>query len=74
MFLDVAISDAAKRIGFAQSRPLLAVNPRAQWTQLMNQRRPVYERVATFTVDTAGRDSVDVADDVVAGLSAAESA
>ncbi|MFC6005842.1 shikimate kinase [Angustibacter luteus] len=74
VFLDVAISDAAKRIGFAQSRPLLAVNPRAQWTQLMNQRRPVYERVATFTVDTAGRDSVDVADDVVAGLRSAESA
>jgi shikimate kinase len=74
VFLDVAISDAAKRIGFAQSRPLLAVNPRAQWTQLMNQRRPVYERVATFTVDTAGRDSDEVADDVLTGLSAAESA
>ena len=74
VFLDVAISDAAKRIGFAQSRPLLAVNPRAQWTQLMNQRCPVYERVATFTVDTAGRDSDEVADDVLTGLSAAESA
>ena len=71
-FLDVAISDAAKRIGFAQSRPLLAVNPRAQWTQLMNDRRPVYQRVATFVVDTAARGADEVAADVVAGLLAAE--
>ncbi|WP_426566860.1 shikimate kinase [Angustibacter sp. McL0619] len=72
VFLDVAISDAAKRIGFAQSRPLLSVNPRAQWTQLMTARRPVYQRVATFVVDTAGRGADEVAADVVAGLRAAE--
>ncbi len=74
VFLDVAISDAAKRIGFAQSRPLLSVNPRAQWTQLMNDRRPVYERVATFVVDTAGRGPDEVAADVVRGLQEAERA
>lgn len=68
VFLDVAISDAAKRIGFAQSRPLLSMNPRAQWTQLMNARRPVYERVATFVVDTAGRSVDEVAADVLARL------
>ena len=44
-----------KRVGFDQSRPLLAVNPRASWVRLMNERRPVYERVATVRVDTAGR-------------------
>ena len=31
VFLDVGIADASKRIGFDQSRPLLAVNPRASW-------------------------------------------
>ncbi|GAB3597238.1 shikimate kinase [Angustibacter peucedani] len=72
VFLDVAIGDAAKRIGFAQSRPLLSVNPRAAWTQLMNARRPVYERVATYVVDTAGRGADEVAADVVAGLQEAE--
>ena len=45
----------SKRVGFDQSRPLLAVNPRASWVRLMNERRPVYERVATHRVDTAGR-------------------
>ena len=53
VFLDVGIADASKRVGFDQSRPLLAVNPRASWVRLMNERRPVYERVATHRVDTA---------------------
>lgn len=67
VFLDVGIADASKRIGFDQSRPLLAVNPRASWVRLMNDRRPVYERVATHRVDTAGRSPEDVAAEV-AGL------
>ena len=65
VFLDVGIADAAKRVGFATSRPLLAINPRAQWTALMTPRRPVYERVATFRVDTAGRQPDDVVAEVV---------
>jgi shikimate kinase len=67
VFLDVGIADASKRVGFDQSRPLLAVNPRASWVRLMNERRPVYERVATFRVDTAGRTPDEVAAEV-AGL------
>jgi shikimate kinase len=66
VFLDVGIADASKRVGFDQSRPLLAVNPRAAWVRLMNERRPVYERVATFRVDTAGRTPQDVAAEVAA--------
>ncbi|NHA69204.1 shikimate kinase [Phycicoccus flavus] len=64
VFLDVGIADAAKRIGFDRSRPLLAVNPRASWVRLMNERRPVYERVATHVVDTAGRAAEDVAAEI----------
>ena len=67
VFLDVGIADASKRVGFDQSRPLLAVNPRASWVRLMKERRPVYERVATFRVDTAGRTPQDIAAEV-AGL------
>ena len=67
VFLDVGIADASKRVGFDQSRPLLAVNPRASWVRLMNERRAVYERVATHRVDTAGRTAEDVAAEV-AGL------
>lgn len=68
VFLDVGIADAAKRVGFDRSRPLLAVNPRASWVRLMNERRPLYERVATHRVDTAGRSPDEVAAEVAALL------
>ena len=67
LFLDVGIADAAKRVGFDQSRPLLSVNPRASWVALMNTRRPTYERLATHRVDTAGRN-VDAIAIEIAGL------
>ena len=70
VFLDVAIADASKRIGFDRSRPLLSVNPRASWVRLMGERRPVYEAVATHRVDTAGRPADAVAAEVVALLEA----
>lgn len=69
LFLDVGIADAAKRIGFDRSRPLLAVNPRQSWIKTMETRRPTYERLATWRVDTAGRGLDDV---VVACLAALE--
>ncbi|NNG41268.1 AAA family ATPase [Flexivirga sp. ID2601S] len=65
IFLSVAIADAAGRIGFSGARPLLAVNPRATWTKLMDQRRPTYERLATWVVDTAGRVPEDISAEVV---------
>jgi shikimate kinase len=68
VFLDVTIADAARRIGFDQSRPLLAVNPRATWIAMMRERRPVYESVATHRVDTNGRTPEDIAAEVAALL------
>lgn len=65
VFLDVAISDAARRIGFNRDRPLLLGNPRAQWVRLMEQRRPLYEEVATATVTTDGKTPEQVADEIV---------
>ncbi|RIK15896.1 MAG: shikimate kinase [Acidobacteria bacterium] len=68
VFLDVTIGDAASRVGFDVSRPLLLVNPRAAWTRLMNARRPVYEGLATVHVQTGGRTPDEVADEVLALL------
>ena len=72
VFLDVGIADAAKRVGFDASRPLLAINPRAAWTKLMNERRPTYERLATHRVDTAGREVDDVVAEIVSLLGGSE--
>lgn len=68
VFLEVAIADAAKRVGFDRSRPLMALNPRAQWTRLMDARRPIYQRLATFSVQTAGRTPDDIAAEIVERL------
>lgn len=70
VFLDVGIADAANRVGFNRSRPLLAVNPRAQWSRMMDLRRPTYERLATFAVLTTGRTPRDVAAEIVRLLAA----
>jgi shikimate kinase len=68
VFLDVGIADAARRVGFNQSRPLLVVNPRAQWTKMMDVRRPTYERLASFTVQTSGLAPQDIATQIVQRL------
>jgi len=68
IFLDVRIADAASRIGFNVSRPLLVGNPRAKWTMMMDERRPTYEKVATVRVDTAGRSIDEVTEAVLAVL------
>lgn len=68
VFLDVTIADAASRVGFDTSRPLLLVNPRAAWTRLMGTRRPTYEALATVTVATGGRSPAEVTDEVLAAL------
>lgn len=65
VFLDVGIADAARRVGFNVSRPLLGLNPRAQWSRIMQVRRPTYEAVASARVDTAGRSPHAVVDEIV---------
>ncbi len=65
VFLDVGIKDAASRIGFNRDRPLLLGNPRQQWIRLMEQRRGIYEEVATVTVQTDGRTPAQVAEEIV---------
>jgi shikimate kinase len=66
VFLDVTIADAARRVGFeGGNRPLLLANPRAQWTAMMNQRRPTYARLATHRIDTAGRKPAPIVDEIV---------
>lgn len=52
IFLDVSIAFAAPRVGFNRERPLLLINPRASWQELMNRRRPIYQRLATRVIDT----------------------
>ncbi|GII62516.1 shikimate kinase [Sphaerisporangium krabiense] len=70
VYLRVGLSDAVARVGLAQARPLLVLNPRSQLKKLMDERRPVYERLATMIVDTDGREPEDITDEIVKGLPA----
>ena len=50
VFLDVSLATAAPRVGFNRDRPLLLGNPRVQWQALSDQRRPIYEKLATQSI------------------------
>ncbi|MDG4788251.1 shikimate kinase [Micromonospora sp. WMMD1102] len=66
--LSVELPDAVKRVGLGTGRPLLAINPRATLKHLLDQRRPLYTEVATWTVVTDGRTPQQVAEEILAGL------
>ncbi|MXM63788.1 3-dehydroquinate synthase [Streptomyces sp. HUCO-GS316] len=61
VYLSMDVEEAVKRTGLNVARPLLAVNPRKQWRELMEARRHLYEEVATAVVPTDGRTPEEVA-------------
>lgn len=61
IFIDVSISQAANRIGFNKDRPLLLINPRQKWMNLMSERRPIYEKLASQTVNSDSQKPHEVA-------------
>lgn len=64
VFLRVGLADAVRRVGLGTGRPLLLGNVRSRVRQLLEERTPIYEAVATLTVDTDGRTPEQVADDI----------
>ncbi|EFL30847.1 shikimate kinase [Streptomyces viridochromogenes DSM 40736] len=60
VYLSMDVEEAVKRTGLNAARPLLAINPRKQWRELMEARRHLYEEVATAVVATDGRTPEEV--------------
>lgn len=56
------------RIGDARTRPLLSGDPSAKLARLCDQRRPIYDSVATLRVDTGNRTPGQVAAHIAARL------
>lgn len=71
VYLVVGLAQGLTRVGMARSRPVLALNPRAQYRALLEQRRPLYEEVASITVDTDGKTVDQVVAEVERGLGGA---
>ncbi|MGO8887734.1 MAG: shikimate kinase [Streptosporangiaceae bacterium] len=70
VYLETGFTEAAKRVGLDRPRPLLLGNPRAQLKALLDQRLPVYAKLAWITVRTDGREPEEIAADIAAQLSA----
>ena len=68
VFLAVGLAEATRRVGLSAARPVLAINPRAQLQQLLEQRLPLYREVASCEVDTTGKTADEVADEVRTAL------
>ncbi|GAA2517053.1 3-dehydroquinate synthase [Streptomyces longisporus] len=68
VYLSMDVEEAVKRTGLNAARPLLAVNPRKQWRELMEARRSLYEEVATAVVATDGRTPEEVTQVVLDAL------
>ncbi|CAM5371139.1 shikimate kinase [Streptomyces avidinii] len=67
-YLSMDVEEAVKRVGLGVARPLLAVNPRRQWRELMDARRPLYTEVARVVVTTDDRTPEEVAQAVLDAL------
>ncbi|MFE5094169.1 3-dehydroquinate synthase [Streptomyces sp. NPDC056638] len=68
VYLSMDVEEAVKRVGLNTARPLLAVNPRRQWRELMDARRHLYTEVARATVATDERTPEEVAQAVLDAL------
>lgn len=71
VWLRVGVGEAARRVGLNTSRPLLLGNVRGTLIALLDERTPLYEEVATWTVDTDGRSLDEVVEAVAAAVEVA---
>jgi shikimate kinase len=70
VYLETGFATAARRVGLSQARPLLAGNPRATLKVLLDQRLPIYQRLARITVPTDDREADDIAGEIAQRLAA----
>ncbi|MCX4694397.1 shikimate kinase [Streptomyces sp. NBC_01408] len=68
VYLSMDVEEAVRRVGLGAARPLLAVNPRRQWRELMDARRPLYTEVARVVVATDDRTPEEVAQAILDAL------
>ncbi|MFM8621019.1 MAG: shikimate kinase [Candidatus Nanopelagicaceae bacterium] len=68
VFLDISLAAVSPRVGFDNARPLLMVNPRQKWSELMNLRRPTYESLADLTIDVSEKSVSEITDEIIGVL------
>ena len=68
VFLDISLAAVSPRVGFDNARPLLMVNPRQKWAELMNLRRPTYESLADLTIDVSDKTVSEISSEIIGSL------
>lgn len=68
VFLDISLAAVSPRVGFDNARPLLMVNPRQKWAELMNLRRPTYESLSDLTIDVSDKAVSEIASEIIGSL------
>lgn len=64
IWLQVDLTNATQRVGMNSARPLLLGNVRGTMLTMLEERTPLYEQVATYTVNTSGRSIKEVVTEV----------
>lgn len=64
IYLRISLSQVSSRVGFNQGRPLLMGNPRAQWQNLMNERAPIYESIASFICEVDNKSVEEICGEI----------
>lgn len=65
VFLNVGLADATRRVGLSGPRPVIALNPRAQLQQLLQERLPLYREVASAEIATDGKTAEQVLEELL---------
>jgi len=68
VYLSVDFATVARRLGLDRPRIVIPGNPRGQLRAMLEERRPLYERLATVTVDTDDLDPDELAARIAATL------
>jgi shikimate kinase len=68
VYLAVSFGTVARRVGLDRPRVVIPGNPRGRLRALLEERRPLYEQLATVTVETDDLDPDELAAEISARL------
>lgn len=68
VYLEASFPAIARRLGLDRPRVVIPGNPRGRLRSMLEERRPVYERLASFTVPADHLAPEEIADDIATWL------
>lgn len=67
-YLAAGFTVVARRLGLDRPRVIIPGNPRGRLRSMLEERRPIYERLATFTVSSDDLAPEEITDEIAAWL------